>query len=301
MKPKNSWIEYTIPDDWEGATLQDVLTGPMQISRRMIQKLTRSKGILYNGKPTFLKRQVKKGHFVKVAAESGNRQTIVPQEIPFDILFEDEHLLVVNKPAGINVHPVQPGQTGTLANGIAWHWQQHGIRIPVRPVHRLDRDTSGILLVGKSAFAHQHLDRQLRQRELKRVYLALAEGDFQEETGTLQFPIGKDPNNPAKRKVRPDGDPAVTHFQVVERFGTVSLLRLQLETGRTHQIRVHLAHYGHPVLGDRQYGRPSPLIRRQALHASDISFVHPMTGENMAFCASLPEDMQAAIQRMQET
>lgn len=296
---KRTWIEYTIPLEQDGVVLQDILTGPMQISRRMIQKLTRSKGILYDGKPTFLKRQVKKGHVVQVAAEVSNRQSLTPEPIPFEILFEDEEILVANKPARINVHPIQPGQTGTLANGVAWHWQQQGVTLPVRPVHRLDRDTSGILLIGKSAFAHQHLDRQLRQRELSRVYLALVEGEVQEQTTTLTYPIGKDPRNPAKRKVRQDGDPAVTHFVVRQQLAGTTLLELSLETGRTHQIRVHLAHYGHPVLGDRQYGKPSTLIRRQALHASRLSFTHPRTGEAMELEAPLADDMASILTRIE--
>ncbi|MFC4769322.1 RluA family pseudouridine synthase [Effusibacillus consociatus] len=295
---KRSWKEYTIPAEQDGVILQDILTGPMQISRRMIQKLTRSKGILYNGKPTFLKRQVKKGHVVQVAVEVSNRQSLVPEAVPFDILYEDEAILVVNKPAGINVHPIHPGQTGTLANGIAKHWQDQGLALPVRPVHRLDRDTSGILIVGKSAFAHQHLDRQLRERELGRVYLALAEGEVQQDRGTLTYPIGNDPRNPAKRKVREDGNPAVTHFSLMERLDGATLVELSLETGRTHQIRVHLAHYGHPVLGDRQYGHTSPLIRRQALHASKLSFTHPGTGEKMVLEAPLPEDIAAVIEKL---
>lgn len=300
MGEKYSWIEYTIPSDQDGFILQDILTGPMQISRRMIQKLTRRKGILYNGKPTFLKRNVKKGHIVRVAAEVSSHMALQPEPIPFEILYEDEDILLVNKPAGINVHPVQPGQSGTLANGIAWHWKEAGVSLPVRPVHRLDRDTSGILIVAKSAFAHQHLDRQLRERQLARTYVALTDGEVKEDGSILNFPIGKDPRNPAKRKVRQDGDPAVTHFQVIERFPAVSLLELSLETGRTHQIRVHLAHIGCPVLGDRQYGHASSLINRQALHASRLSFVHPRTGDPMEFTAPLAADMQALIDNLKQ-
>lgn len=296
-KPANeqsAWIEYVIPPVFEGYSLQEILTGPMQISRRMIQKLTRSKGILYNGKSMFLKRPVKSGHVVRVAAGAAGGSSLQPEPIPFGILFEDDDILVVNKPPGLNVHPIQPGQTGTLANGIAWHWQQQGLSLSVRPVHRLDRDTSGVLIIGKSMYAHQHLDRQLRERSLTRFYLALAEGVIEEEAGTLAFPIGKDPRNPAKRAVRTDGEIAVTHFRVIERYAAASLLELSLETGRTHQIRVHLAHYGHPVVGDKQYGKASPLITRQALHAFSLSIFHPRTGQPMRFEAPLPADMTNA-------
>jgi 23S rRNA pseudouridine1911/1915/1917 synthase len=295
---KRLWIEYQIPAEFDGVTLEQILKGPMQISGRMIQKLTRSKGILYNGKPTFLKRQVRKGHIVQVSNEAGNKNTLTPEPIPFAVIYEDDDILVVDKPTGINVHPIQPGQTGTLAHGIAWHWQQKGIQLPVRPVHRLDRDTSGILIIGKSAFAHQHLDRQLRERQLGREYLALVEGEIEEERGTLTFPIGKDPRNPAKRKVREDGDPAVTHFLLKERVTGATLLQLSLETGRTHQIRVHMSHYGHPVLGDRQYGKPSPLIGRQALHAWRLTFAHPRSGQKLVLEAPIPPDMKSAIEKL---
>lgn len=298
MKQTRSWIEYTIPAEQDGWLLEEILTGPMQISKRMIQKLTRSKGLQYNGKPTFLKRKVKKGHIVRAAAEVSNKQVLQPEPIPFGILFEDEDILIADKPAGINVHPLQPGQSGTLANGITWHWQQQGLSLPVRPVHRLDRDTSGVILIAKSAFAHQHLDRQLRERGLSRNYLAITSGVFPEQQGTLAYPIGKDPRSPAKRAVRQDGDPAVTHFSTKEQFREASLLELSLETGRTHQIRVHLAHRGFPVLGDRQYGKASPLIRRQALHAARLSFVHPRTQEPMQIESPLPDDMLAALDKL---
>ncbi|WP_018133408.1 RluA family pseudouridine synthase [Effusibacillus pohliae] len=300
MKENRPWIEYIIQPEQEGMALQEILTGQMKISRRMIQKLTRTKGILYNGKPTFLKRPVKAGHVVQVAAEVSNRQTLLPQPIPFGILYEDQEILVINKPAGINVHPIHSGQTDTLANGIAWHMREQGLAAPVRLVHRLDRDTSGILIVGKSAFAHQHLDRQLRERKLMRRYLALVEGEVEEEQGTLAYPIGRDPENPVKRKVRQDGEPAVTHFWLREKWKGASLLELSLETGRTHQIRVHLAHHGYPVLGDRQYGHPSLLIKRQALHAFRLSFTHPRTGAPLELEAPLAEDMAAAIEQLKQ-
>jgi 23S rRNA pseudouridine1911/1915/1917 synthase len=292
------WLTYIVPSEMAGKTVQEILTGPMAISRRMIQKLTRTKGILYNDKPTFLKRPVKEGHVIKVAAAVEEGAGLTARPVPFGLVFEDEELLIVDKPAGINVHPVRPGQGDTLAAGIAYHWQQQGEKAKVRFVHRLDRDTSGLLVVAKSMYAHQHLDRQLRERTLKREYLALVEGRMAKLSGTLNYPIGRAENHAIKRVVRPDGEPAVTHYLVRETFADASLVELTLDTGRTHQIRVHLAHAGHPVIGDRLYGSPSPLIQRQALHAFRLTLLHPVTNERLSFTADLPEDMRQAAEQL---
>jgi 23S rRNA pseudouridine1911/1915/1917 synthase len=294
------WLTYVVPSDMAGKTVQEILTGPLSISRRMIQKLTRTKGILYNDKPTFLKRPVKEGHVIKVATSVEEPLSIAPEPVPFDIVFEDEELLIVNKPPGVNVHPVRPDQKETLAAGIAYHWLKKGETAKVRFVHRLDRDTSGLLVVAKSMYAHQQLDRQLRERSLKREYLALVEGQMAKLTGTFTYPIGRAKNHATKRMVRPDGEPAITHYHVRETFAHASLVELSLETGRTHQIRVHLAHAGHPVIGDRLYGSPSPLIQRQALHAFRLTLQHPGTKEELTFTADLPDDMKNAVAQFRE-
>lgn len=290
------WLTYVIPSDMDGKTVQEILTGPLSMSRRMLQKLTRQKGILYNDKPTFLQRPVKEGHVIKVAISFEEDMSIEPEEVPFTIVYEDEAILIVNKPAGISVHPVQAGQKGTLVAGIAYHWLQQGEKAKVRLVHRLDRNTSGLLVVAKSFYAHQQLDRQLREHMLKREYLAVVEGQMNKLSGTFSYPIARAKNNSAKRIVSPEGEEAITHYHVQETFAGASLVELTLETGRTHQIRVHLAHAGHPIIGDRLYGSPSRLIRRQALHAFRVTLDHPLSHERMVFTADLPEDMQQLIQ-----
>ena len=294
------WAEHTVSAEEKGLSVEEVLTGAMGVSRRMIQKLTRTKGVRLNGKPAFLAKKVRVGDVVSAAQTFTEEAGITPKQMELDLVFEDADLLVLNKPPFTLVHPIQPGQTNTLSNGIAWHYEQQGLSAKVRPVHRIDRDTSGLLVVAKTAFAHQHLDRQLRERDLKREYLALVSGVVSEDRGAIDAPIGKDKLNPALRAVRPQaGEFALTRYQVVERYAEATLVQLELETGRTHQIRVHMTHLGHPLLGDRQYGRVGLLLlKRQALHASRLSFAHPATGEPMAFEAPLPPDMAAVRDRL---
>lgn len=300
--PPRRWAEHTVREDEAGKTVQEILTGNLGISRRMIQRLTRAKGVLVNRKTAYLARKVKAGDVV--AAKLGEREGtgVEPVEMELDVVHEDRDILVLNKPAFLLVHPTSPEHTRTLSHGIAHHFVSRGIDARVRPVHRIDRDTSGLLLVAKSAFAHQHLDRQLRERTLTREYLALVHGQVAEEEGAVDAPIGRHGRNPSLRAVRPGGETALTRFRVRERFERATFLELELDTGRTHQIRVHMAHLGHPVLGDRSYGGAAPsLIRRQALHAWRMSFVHPATREALAFEAPLPEDMAHVLAQLRES
>ena len=293
------WAEHAVRAEEAGRTVQEILTGTMGISRRMIQRLTRGKGILVNRKVAYLARAVREGDVVAARLAENEEAGLEPVAMELAIVHEDRDVLVVNKPAGMLVHPTSPEHTRTLSHGITHHFLEQGIAIKVRPVHRIDRDTSGLLLVAKSGFAHQHMDRQLRERTLRREYLALVRGRVEEDEGTVDAPVGRHPRNSSLRAVRPGGDPAVTRFRVRERFTDASLLELELDTGRTHQIRVHLAHLGHPVLGDRAYGGGAPaLIRRQALHAWRLSCVHPATGEALLFEAPLPEDMESLATRL---
>ena len=222
-----------------------------------------------------------------------------PALMELDIVFEDDAILVVDKAAGILAHPVAAGERGTLANGIAHHLVMQGLPPRVHLVHRLDRDTSGLVLVAKSAEVHGRLDRQLRARTLRREYLALVDCVIKDDEGEIDAPIGRSADDPPLRTVRTDGAPARTRFRVVERFAGATLVALELATGRTHQIRVHMAHIGHPVLGDRWYGRRGlDLIERQALHAARLSVHHPRTNELLSFEAPLPDDMARLLDRL---
>jgi 23S rRNA pseudouridine1911/1915/1917 synthase len=293
------WLEHTVTGEEAGRAVQAVLTGPMQVSRRMIQKLTRAKGILLNRRGTFLGRKVKAGDVVAARVGVEEAGGLAPVPMALGIVHEDEDVLVLDKPPFVLVHPTSPEQRETLSHGVAHHFATRGVKAKVRPVHRIDRDTSGLVLFAKTALAHSRLDPQLHPGALERTYLALVDGTLEADAGEVDAPIGRDPRNPQQRTIRQGGDAARTRWRVVERFAAATLLELELDTGRTHQIRVHAAHLGHPVLGDRQYGRAGTgLIRRQALHAAGLAFTHPSTGERMRFTAPLPEDMAGLVEKL---
>lgn len=286
------------PDE-AGRTVQEILTGPMGVSRRMIQKLTRAKGLQHNRRPAWLSAKVRAGDVVAARLQGGESAGLEPVHMELAVVHEDGEVLVVDKPPFLLVHPTSPEQDRTLAHGVAWHLRQQGLHAAVHPVHRIDRDTSGLVLFAKTGHAHHRLDVQLRAGEIEREYLALVDGVMRDDAGILDAPIARDPRNPSLRAVRAGGEPAVTRYRVVERYPAATLVRLRLETGRTHQIRVHMLHAGHPVLGDRQYGRKGmDTIKRQALHAARLAFVHPSTGERIELEAPLAPDLQAAIERL---
>jgi 23S rRNA pseudouridine1911/1915/1917 synthase len=293
------WTEHTVQPDEAGSRVQDILTGPMGVSRRMIQKLTRAKGLRHNRKPAWLAAKVRAGDVIAARLQMGETAGLEPVEMELAIVHEDAEVLVIDKPPFLLVHPTAPEQDRTLAHGVAWHLRQQGLHVAVHPVHRIDRDTSGLVLFAKTGHAHHRLDVQLRAGEIRREYLALVDGAMADDRGTIDAPIARDPRNPSLRAVREGGEAAVTRYEVVERFPAATLVRLELETGRTHQIRVHMRHAGHPVLGDRQYGRKGlDTIKRQALHAARLAFVHPSSGERLELDAPLAPDMQAAVDQL---
>lgn len=296
--PAPRWTEHTVTPEEAGRTVEEILTGTLGVSRRRMQKLTRGRGILLNRRPAFLARKTRVGDMVAARLVWDEEPGLEPVPMTLDVAYEDAEVLVVNKPPGLLVHPTSPEQRATLAHGIAARYADQGVRRKVRPVHRLDRDTSGLVLFAHTAAAQQRLDAQLREETLRRQYQALVGGVLADEKGAIDAPIGPHPRHPHLRAVRPEGRaPARTRYQVVERFADATLLRLELETGRTHQIRVHLAHAGHPVLGDRQYGG-APGFPRQALHAGRLTFLHPGTGESVEVQAPLPADMAALVKEL---
>ena len=220
---------------------------------------------------------------------------IVPAEGPLDTVYEDGDLIVLNKPPGVPVHPGHGHVHDTLGNYLMWHYQQAGDGSGFHPVHRLDRGTSGLVVIAKHAHAQEKLKNQLHTGAFRRVYLAVCDGAPPGPSGTVDAPIGPADGSPAARQVRPDGKPARTHYRVLQTFGPRSLLALELDTGRTHQIRVHMAHMGCPLTGDFLYGRPDPLIARPALHSARLELDHPITGERLAFGLPLPGDIRDLI------
>ncbi len=250
--------------------------------------------VTVNGKTVLKNGKVKRGDRVVVEIPEPRVLEILPEDIPLDIVFEDDDLLVVNKPKGMVVHPAAGNQTGTLVNALLFHCGDSlsGINGIMRPgiVHRIDKNTSGLLIVAKNDFAHQGLSLQIKDHSFTREYEAVVYGNFKQNSGTVNAPIGR---HPAKRKqmaVVQNGRHAVTHYTVIERFGAFTHLRLKLETGRTHQIRVHMAHIGHPIAGDEVYGPDKTItqLNGQCLHAKKIGFIHPRTGKYMEFDSLLP-------------
>lgn len=214
-----------------------------------------------------------------------------PEYKALDVLFEDDFCMVVNKPAGMPVHPSEIGQGGSLANVVAGYYASTGQACSVRHIHRLDSDTTGAVLYAKNEIAHMRLDEAMREQRIDRQYAAIVEGVFSHTQGTINEPIGRDRHQSGKRRVSSSGDKAITHYRVWEQFAQAALVRLELETGRTHQIRVHLSHKGHPLVGDSMYGGSTKRLQRQALHGERLLFDHPITGEALNLCASWPPDL----------
>jgi 23S rRNA pseudouridine1911/1915/1917 synthase len=295
------WMEHVVEGAEAGRTVGDILRGPLGLSGRAIQRLTRGRGIRVNRRAAWLEAKVRAGDVVTARVESRSGAGLEPVAMELSIAYEDDQVLVIDKPPFLLVHPTSPSHDRTLAHGVAAHLRSRGGQAAVHPVHRIDRDTSGLVLFARSPHAHHLLDRELREGGFEREYLALVEGTVEGDEGTIAAPVARAHGNPTLREVRADGDPAVTRWRVEERLPTATLLRCRLETGRTHQIRVHLAHLGHPVIGDRPYGaRPTPLLRRHALHAARLAFPHPSTGERVSLEAPLPPDLLEAVRLLRE-
>jgi 23S rRNA pseudouridine1911/1915/1917 synthase len=272
------------------------------LSRSRIARLSLDGRVLVDGRPRKPSFRLAAGQVVRVDVPPPTPAALRGEAIPLDIVYEDEVLLVVNKPAGLTVHPGPGHPTGTLVNAVlARVGDLRGVGGELRPgiVHRLDKDTSGLLVVAKSDAAHRSLAAQLKARTMSRTYLAVVRGRLDPDAGTVRAAVGRHPIHRTRQAVTASGRPAVTHYRVLERFDGATVLECRLETGRTHQIRVHFAHLGHPLLGDPVYGRANPGgLGRQALHAMRLEFTHPVTGAHAAFTAPLPADLEALLARL---
>lgn len=286
---------YHIEKDQVQMTIEIYLKQVLQYSGRKLQKLTRQKGILLNGKPAFLQKNLKLGDVLSIKQLEDNSYGVVPEEGLVDILYEDKYMLVLNKPSYQLVHPSGQTANGTLANHLAHDLQQRNIRTAIRPLHRLDRNTSGCIIFAKDAQSQSFLEQQLKAKTIERTYMALVKGVVESDSGRIDAPIGKHPTRANRRAVRENGDAAITDYKTIARYEDASLLELKLLTGRTHQIRVHLAHIGHPILGDGMYGIRSRVIGRQALHAVSIAFKELEAQQKITVEAPLPKDFQEAL------
>lgn len=285
-------LEYVIDADFHSKTVLSFLKSKGFSSRVIKDIKYNPHGILIRNKKVTVQKTLKKGDVLTVYVREKEEGTVVATNIPLDIVYEDRDVVVVNKPPFMATHPSQDNYDNTLANALCYHFEQKGEGCIIRPVNRLDKNTSGIILVAKNALAAGILSDDLKQKRLQRQYLAIVEGRVDSE-GTVDAPIGRCADSTIKRCIRSDGDNAITHYQPIKSGDDFSLIKLTLETGRTHQIRLHMSHIGHPVAGDFLYGTEfSGGIDRHALHSCNISFTHPITKKEHYFEVNLPSDME---------
>ncbi|WP_053374650.1 RluA family pseudouridine synthase [Paenibacillus sp. FJAT-27812] len=297
-----------------GKTVRTVLERQLGVSRKLLSqvKLTEH-GLTVNEVRAYTTAPVAAGDIIRVRMEREISEDILPQPIPLQIVFEDDDLLILNKPAGMIVHPTHGHYTGTLANGVVYHWQQKGERVRFRPVHRLDEETSGLVAVAKTSYVHQQLSEQMQANGFLKLYRAYVYSSPVPAEGTVDEPIDRDPAQPHIRIVTPEGYPSVTHYETISSFESAggnmqaAAVRLKLETGRTHQIRVHMKHIGCPLIGDKMYGPEQGAVEawetvagRQALHAEILGFTHPLTKQWMEWQAALPPELEQLEQALSE-
>ena len=274
------------------------------ISRTMIQKLIEEGNILVNGKSKKISYKVQLGDEIELNIPKAKEIELKAENIPVEVVYEDDDIIVVNKPKGMVVHPANGNPDGTLVNAIMAMCKDSlsGIGGEIRPgiVHRLDKDTSGLLIVAKNDTAHINMSNQIKNREVKKIYIALVRGVVSENEATINMPIGRSAKDRKKMAVRKDGKEAVTHFKVLRRYRKYTLLEVKIDTGRTHQIRVHMSEIGHPVVGDMVYsnGKNEFGIEGQMLHAKSLDFKHPITGKQMHLEAELPEYFEKVLEQL---
>lgn len=302
---------YTVDDKSAGKRLDAFLAEVSESSRSAVVKLIENGEVTVNGAKSNKKYAVRAGDEIELTIPEPEEYDCEPENIPLEVVYEDDYIIVINKPSGMVVHPAPGNYSGTLVNALLYHCRDSlsGIGGVMRPgiVHRIDKDTSGLLVVAKNDDAHTALSEELKYHGIVREYVALVRGGFSEDTGRIDYPIGRHPVDRKKMAVilSPDktARDAVTHYEVVERFGEISYLKLRLETGRTHQIRVHMSYTGHALLGDEVYAKAKTAFEKrhpslfdgQALHARRLELTHPKTGERMHFECPLPQNLEKAL------
>ena len=296
-------LEHTIPEDQKGDRLDKVIaTLDEEWSRTQVQQWIKEGNVLVNGEKIKTNYKCALNDQIKITIPDPEELDVVPEEMNLDFYYEDRDVLVVNKPRGMVVHPAPGHLTGTLVNGLMAHCKDlSGINGVLRPgiVHRIDKDTSGLLMVAKNDMAHESLVNQLVEKTVTRKYKAIVHGVIPHDLGTIDAPLGRDTKDRQSMTVVDNGKHAVTHFHVLERFKDFTFVECQLETGRTHQIRVHMKYIGYPLAGDPKYGPKKTLdINGQALHAGILGFTHPRTNEYLEFEAPLPEDFMTLLDKL---
>lgn len=298
--------EYFVTEETAGDRIDKFLAEQYEnLSRSFLQKLLKSGEVMVGGRPVKASYKVAEGDLIFFEVPEAVEPEIVPEDIPLDILYEDHDVILVNKPKGMVVHPAAGHYTGTLVNALMFHCKEDlsGINGVLRPgiVHRIDMDTTGVIIACKNDLAHNSIAAQLKEHSITRRYQAIVHGALKDDEGVIDEPIGRSPKDRKKMAVNyNNGKPAVTHYKVLTRFKDFTHIECRLETGRTHQIRVHMASIGHPLLGDAVYG-PAKCpykLQGQTLHAGILGFVHPRTGEYMEFSAPLPEYFEELLRKL---
>lgn len=290
-------LDYLITEEFNGLKVYNILRGPMKVSGTMIKRLKKSGGILLNDAPVRTIDGVKSGDILTVIIDNNEGATIIPENNPISVLYEDESFIAVDKPANMAVHPSAGHQTGTLAQAVLWYLIEQGLQTKIRPINRLDRDTSGITLFAKNAYIQDQLARQMKDNRVYKAYLGIVHGVFSPEKGTIRLPIARKEGSIMERVIDSSGFDSITHYETIKVHNDLSLVKFVLETGRTHQIRVHSKAMGHPLLGDGLYSDiETNLIGRQALHSHQLSFDHPITGKRIELVSPLPEDMKRVLE-----
>mgnify|MGYP002543682994 FL=1 len=297
--------EFIVKDDEVGKRIDSYLSNKdNEISRVAVQRLIKNDKILVNGKSTKASYKVQENDNIKVEEEKPKEISLKPQDIPVEIIYEDKDIIVVNKPKGMVVHPANGNPDGTLVNSLMSICKDSlsGIGGEIRPaiVHRLDKDTSGVIVVAKNDKAHINLSEQIKNHEVEKTYIALVKGVVKANEATIDMPIGRSTKDRKKMAVTKTGKNAITHFKVIKRFHNYTLLEVKIETGRTHQIRVHLSQIGYPIVGDTTYsnGKNEWKIKGQCLHAKSLKFKHPITGKEMFLEAKMPEYFEEVINEL---
>jgi pseudouridine synthase, rluA family len=291
-----------VPDEETGERIDSFLSGKTDFTRTRIQQLIKDRNITVNGKPTKSSYKIEENDEIAIEVPEVETTEIKPENIKIDIVYEDSDIAVINKQAGLVVHPAHGHYSGTLVNAILYHIKDlSGINGEIRPgiVHRLDKDTSGLIVIAKNDKVHTALTEMFQEKKIRKTYLAILKGKLNKSEGKIVTQIGRDKNNRKKMTVIDDvtkGKTAITNYRVISQNNLFTLVKVNIETGRTHQIRVHMRHLGYPILGDSVYGRKDN-EKRQMLHAYKLEFLHPVTGRQMEFIGEIPEDFQKALKK----
>ncbi len=296
-----SKLKSVINNDYDKKKIREFLKDGLELSSRFIKKAGREKRVFVNGKPVTMNYILSVGEIVEVELQREESQDIEPEDIDIEVVYEDDDILVLNKQPFMVVHPTKNYSTGTLANGILYYFKKTGQNCIVRLVSRLDMNTSGLIIIGKNQYAHAKLSSEMKTERFQKRYLALVHGNFEEKEGTINKPIYRVGGETIERVIDERGKESITHYKVIESFNGADLVECLLETGRTHQIRVHLKSMGHTIFGDELYGKEfddEQYINRQALHAYGLDFYSPRSEEKLSLRAELPNDLKELINKL---